>query len=119
MLYSSVAAHLGGPGQANYAAANAFLDALAQHRRSPRTGRPVPGLGPVGQRSGMSVHLDATEARAAPVRRRRHAFREQGMALFDRPPVTVGDAALVPTRLDLAAVRAQAAPGPYRPCSAA
>ncbi|MFE5832190.1 SDR family NAD(P)-dependent oxidoreductase, partial [Streptomyces sp. NPDC056508] len=117
VLFSGAAGLLGRPGQANYAAANTFLDALAQHRRA--AGLPAVSLawGLWGEASGMTGHLSETDLR----RMRRSGIapltNAQGLALFDRALTgrgdPGGDALLVPLRLDVQALRRErAAHGP-------
>ncbi|MEU7039330.1 SDR family NAD(P)-dependent oxidoreductase [Streptomyces sp. NPDC046237] len=82
VLYSSVAATLGTPGQANYAAANAVLDAVAQRRAA--LGLPAVSVawGLWARSSAISGHLDAT-ALARASRLGAPLSDAQGCALFD------------------------------------
>ncbi len=106
--FSSAAGVLGSPGQANYAAANTYLDALAQHRR--HAGLPGTSLawGWWEQKTGMTGHIDGKEN----ARMNRLGFlpiaSDDGMTLFDAA-VESGEAMLVPARINPAAVSAAGA----------
>ncbi|MEU2513100.1 SDR family NAD(P)-dependent oxidoreductase [Streptomyces syringium] len=108
VLFSSLSGVLGGPAQAGYAAANAFLDALARHRHAQGLAASALAWGLWEESSGMTGGLDG----AARDRMARTGFlplaTEDGLTLFDTAQA-VGDAALVPVRLDLRALRALAA----------
>ncbi|MGW7104497.1 SDR family NAD(P)-dependent oxidoreductase, partial [Streptomyces sp. NPDC054883] len=107
VLFSSVAGTLGSTGQANYAAANAFLDALAVHRRAAGLPSSALAFGLWDTAGGMGTHLGEAE-----LERMRQAGTpavpaDRGLALFDAA-LASGEAATVPVLLDLAVLRAHA-----------
>ncbi|MGW2325161.1 SDR family NAD(P)-dependent oxidoreductase [Streptomyces sp. NPDC001700] len=104
VLFSAAAGTLGGPGQANYAAANAFVDALAQRRRA--QGLPATALawGLWAERSGMTGDLDDADLQRITRAGVAALSSDEGLALLDTA-LAVGDPALVPMHLDLASLR--------------
>ncbi|MEV5434368.1 type I polyketide synthase, partial [Streptomyces sp. NPDC052701] len=106
VLFSSAAGVLGAPGQGNYAAANAFLDALATHRRHAGLAAQSLAWGLWGQSSGMADTLDETDLTRI-ARTGMHALTpEEGLALFDAAR-TSPEPLLLPAGLDLPALHAQ------------
>ncbi|MFI5984710.1 type I polyketide synthase [Streptomyces sp. NPDC051555] len=99
ILISSIMGTLGGAGQGAYTAANAFLDALAQHRRA--RGLPAHALawGLWGDPDGMMGALtDADRARFARTGLVEMA-PDHGLGLLDAA-LSAPQAVLVPARLD-------------------
>ncbi|MGP4115064.1 SDR family NAD(P)-dependent oxidoreductase, partial [Streptomyces sp. 4N509B] len=108
LMYSSVASVLGTAGQANYAAANAYLDALAAHRRSL-------GLAAVsvawglwsGEVGGMGSALGEADVARFGRLGVVGVSAEDGLGLFDATR-GVDESLLVAARMDLAALRRRA-----------
>ncbi|TDD39546.1 type I polyketide synthase, partial [Saccharopolyspora elongata] len=103
-VYSSAAGILGNPGQANYAAANTFLDAFAQHRHA--RGLPAQSLawGPWDTTSGMTEHLSHTDRDRMAAGGVLPFGPDDGMAAFDAAR-DLPDPHVVPLRLDGKALR--------------
>ena len=106
VLFSSAAGVFGSSGQGNYAAANAFVDAVAEYRRA--AGLPAQSLawGLWAEASGMTGHLTEADYKRFAREGMRPMSSAEGMALFDSA-ATVDQAVVVAMPLDLAVVRAQ------------
>ncbi len=118
VLFSSIAGTFQSPGQGNYAAANAFLDALATARARRRAGGRLDRLGGLGAEGEMTARLsEADRARMArggvvPL------ADAEGLELFERARRGPRPH-LLPVRSMPSALRQPPAPAPCRRCSRA
>ncbi|MFC3965746.1 type I polyketide synthase, partial [Nocardia jiangsuensis] len=110
VLFSSATGALGNAGQSGYGAANAYLDALAHHRRA--LGLPAISLG-----WGLWAETSAMTGRMGGRGRARLTGRgaiglgtERGLALFDAA-TAMPEPHLLPVQLDRGALRANAENG--------
>ncbi|MEV5886225.1 type I polyketide synthase, partial [Streptomyces sp. NPDC052020] len=110
VLFSSIAGALGVPGQGNYAAANSFLDALAQHRRAHGLAATSLAWGLWADDGGMAGRLSGTDTHRMTRSGAGALTAEQGLALFDTAVLGTertgapADALLVPVALDVRAM---------------
>ncbi|WP_324616682.1 SDR family NAD(P)-dependent oxidoreductase [Streptomyces sp. NRRL F-5065] len=111
VLFSSVAGVLGNPGQANYAAGNAFLDALASLRQG--QGLPAQSLawGLWSDDGGMAGGLDDTDLRRMNKSGVQPLAAAHGLSLLDEAG-RLDDALLLPIHLDIKTLRATEPPAP-------
>ncbi|RKS68200.1 acyl transferase domain-containing protein [Actinomadura pelletieri DSM 43383] len=114
VLFSSAAGILGSPGQANYAAANTYLDALAAHRRA--AGRPGISLawGLWAESSGMTDRLDRSDRTRLARTGILPLTSEAGLALFDAA-LALDRPLAVLAKLNLQRLRPQAETGMLTP----
>uniref|UniRef100_UPI003570C0EE SDR family NAD(P)-dependent oxidoreductase n=1 Tax=Mangrovihabitans endophyticus TaxID=1751298 RepID=UPI003570C0EE len=103
VLFSSISGVMGSAGQANYAAGNTFLDALAEHRRG--HGLPAQSLAwsAWAPGAGMTATLDQQAMQRASAGMPPLSV-EQGLALFDAA-LADGGAYLVPVGMAATGVR--------------
>ncbi|MET7426650.1 SDR family NAD(P)-dependent oxidoreductase [Dactylosporangium sp. NPDC005555] len=104
VLFSSLAGTIGSAGQAGYAAANAFLDALAAQRRA--RGLPATSMawGLWDESSGMTANLDDVSRRRMSRNGIRPLSTGHGLALFDAA-LAGGVPVVVTTHLDRPGLR--------------
>ncbi|QFU87514.1 Phenolphthiocerol synthesis polyketide synthase type I Pks15/1 [Amycolatopsis sp. YIM 10] len=108
VLFSSAAGVVGNAGQGSYAAANAYLDALATHRRA--NGFPAQALAwGLWADDGMADGLDETDRRRMDRSGVQALSAAQGLALFDAAS-RVDAPVVVPMRLKVRSLDSSAPP---------
>ncbi|MEU7584515.1 type I polyketide synthase [Streptomyces sp. NPDC041068] len=110
VLFSSAAATFGSGGQANYAAANAFLDALAHRRRALGLPAVSLGWGFWEEASGMTGDLARADVRRMARGGMTPLPTAKALALLDTAQ-RLGEPLLLPMQLDSAALRRSTADG--------
>ncbi|QVI21399.1 SDR family NAD(P)-dependent oxidoreductase [Nocardia tengchongensis] len=114
VLYSSAAGVLGNAGQGNYAAANVFLDGLAEHRRASGLAATSIAWGFWTSDTGMTGHLAHTDTARLGRVGLSPISTEQGLAMFDTAMVA-DRAAVVAAPTDPVALDAQVRAGTLIP----
>ena len=113
VLFSSLAGTLGNPGQAAYAAGNAFLDGLASQRRAKGLAASSLAWGPWAD-AGMAAALGAGERAQLERSGVKPFLPERGLAIFDAA-LDLDRPLLAPVALDLAVLRGFARDGVLPP----
>ncbi|MGA2166256.1 MAG: SDR family NAD(P)-dependent oxidoreductase, partial [Solirubrobacteraceae bacterium] len=114
VMFSSIAGVYGAPGQGNYAAANAFLDALAGYRRARGLPASAMAWGLWAQESAITGELGDVDRARIERSGVRPLSAAEGLELFDAARAL--DLALtIPARLDIAAARGLARAGVVPP----
>jgi len=116
VLFSSGAATMGNPGQGNYSAANAFLDAFAQQRQAQGLAAQALGWGLWAQEegTGMGAGLDDVARKRLGRVGVVPLTDKEGLQLFDTA-LRINEPAVVPVHLNLGALRKFARAGVLPP----
>jgi surfactin synthase thioesterase subunit len=107
ILFSSASACLGSPGQANYAAANSFLDALAASRHADRLPALALAFGFWERETELTRHLTTADGRRVAPIDTVPMTDQLGLELIDLARDT-HEPMLVPVQLDMAKLRDRA-----------
>ncbi|MEV3964774.1 type I polyketide synthase [Nocardia sp. NPDC050193] len=110
VVFSSLSAVLGSPGQGNYAAANSVLDGIAHARRAQGLSALSVAWGAWNQNTGMTGDLDRTAVARLDRAGVKALGNDEGIELFDAAIVT-DDAMVVCVEFDKPTLTAQAREG--------